>query len=159
MANFNFNKVILGGRLATIPEVKQTKSNKTILRGTIAISSKAGGEEKADFIRFTAWEDKATFISRFFDKGSAICIVGELRNNAYTDKDGVQKSSTEVNVSEVYFVDSKSERAATTANNIASGYGYDPYATATKNLEPVKDISAKAETIVEEDADDDFLPF
>ena len=61
------------------------------------------GSEKADFIGVTAWRATAEFISKYF-QGSAIIVEGSLRNNDYTDKDGIKHYSMEVLASNVSVV-------------------------------------------------------
>lgn len=111
MANFNINKFILGGRLTSVPELKQTPSGLAVCTFTVAVNRKTNkdGEQKADFLNCTAWKERAEFISRFFTKGSSICVVGSVQTRTYTDKEGKNRTLTEVNVDEVYFVDSKGE--------------------------------------------------
>lgn len=111
MANFNFNKVILGGRLTADPELKTTQSGKDVTTFNIAINRKSttDGQQEADFITCTAWEKQAEFVTKFFKKGSCICVVGSLRNRSYTTQDNQKRTVTEVLVSEVCFVDGKSE--------------------------------------------------
>lgn len=119
MANFNLNKVILGGRLTANPELKQTPSGVMVLSFSIAVdrrySSKSDdgqmGQRQADFINCVAWRERAEFISRYFHKGSSICIVGQIQTRSWTDQQGNKRYTTEVMVDESYFVDSKSENA------------------------------------------------
>ena len=58
MANFNFNKVILGGRLTADPELKTTPSGVAVTSFTVAVNrrfgQKSGEEAQADFINVTA---------------------------------------------------------------------------------------------------------
>ena len=51
MANFNFNKVILGGRLTADPELKQTQSGVSVCNFTVAVdrSYKSSEEKQTDF--------------------------------------------------------------------------------------------------------------
>lgn len=113
MANFNLNKVFLGGRLTADVELKQTPSGVPVCSFTIAVNRK-GGEKKTDFHKCVAWRSTAEFISQYFHKGSSICVVGELQNRSWTDKDGNERPVTEVSVDEANFVDSKSEAPAFT---------------------------------------------
>ena len=111
MANFSFNKAILGGRLTANPELKTTPSGTNVTTFTIAVNRKGGkdGQTQSDFINCVAWEKRAELICKYFVKGSSICVVGEIQVRPWKDKDGNNRYSTEVNVSEVQFVDSKSE--------------------------------------------------
>lgn len=114
MANFNFNKTILGGRLTADPELKTTPSGLSVTTFTLAVSRKTakdGAQPKSDFINVTAWRQTAEFITRYFRKASSICVVGTLQNRTWTDQQGQKRYATEIVASEVHFVDSKSEVA------------------------------------------------
>lgn len=113
MANFNFNKVLLGGRLSAAPELKSTPSGVSVTSFSIAVNRRTKGEEqKADFIDCTAWRHTAEFITRYFRKGASIFIVGSVQTRNWTDSDGKKHYVTEIVVDEAYFVDSKGERTA-----------------------------------------------
>ena len=111
MASFNFNKVILGGRLTSDPELKTTPNGVSCTNFTVAVNRRFGkdGEQQADFIACTAWRNTAEFICKHFHKGSSICVVGALQVRNWTDKEGNKRYATEVAVEEANFVDSKGE--------------------------------------------------
>ena len=113
MGSLNFNKVILGGRIANDFELKSTPSGISVTSFTVAVKrsyrGKNGEEPQADFINVTAWRNTAEFITRHFHKSSSICIVGSIQTRSYTDKQGQKRYATEVVADEAYFVDSKSE--------------------------------------------------
>jgi single-strand DNA-binding protein len=110
MANFNFNKVILGGRIAREAELKQTPSGVQVATFSIAVNRKnTNGEQKADFINCVAWRNTAEFIYKYFPKGASICIVGNLQTRTWEDNNGNKRFATEVIVEEASFVDSKSD--------------------------------------------------
>lgn len=113
MANFNFNKVIIGGRLTADPELKTTPGGVSVTSFTVAVNRSYKGKDaeqpEADFINVTAWRNTAEFITRYFKKASSICIVGSLQTRKWKDKDGNNRSSTDVVADEAYFVDAKGE--------------------------------------------------
>lgn len=111
MANFNFNKVILGGRLTATPELKRTQSGVSVTSFNIAVNRK-GKDAPTDFLDIVAWRQTAEIICQYFKKGSSICIVGTLQKREWTDKNGQKRYETEVIAEEVTFVDSKSETPA-----------------------------------------------
>ena len=117
MANFNLNKVILGGRLTSDPEQKTTQSGIAVTSFSVAVNrkTKQGEEQKADFFNVTAWRQTAEFVARYFKKGSSICIVGSLQNSSWTDQNGQKHSRTDIIADEVMFVDSKGDSGQTTA--------------------------------------------
>lgn len=117
MANFNCNKVILGGRLTADPELKTTQSGISVAVFSMAVNrkTKAGEEQKTDFFNVTAWRQTAEFVSRYFRKGSSICVVGTIQNNTWTDQQNEKHYRTDIVADEVMFVDSRSETEPSTA--------------------------------------------
>ena len=153
MSSLNLNKVILGGRLTGDPELKQTASGISVVSFSLAInrrfqSKSADGsapQQQADFIRVVAWRQTAEFISRYFRKGSAICITGSIQSREWQDHQGQRRTSIEVVADEAMFVDSKNEGAGQ--------YSPDAYATPSYSSAP------SAAPKFEELKTDDDLPF
>lgn len=113
MANFNFNKVILGGRITADPELRQTPQGVTVSTFSLAVNHK---KEGTDFFNCVAWRGTAEFITKYFKKGSSICVIGTLQNRSWTDNNNNKRSITEVVVDEANFVDSASENKPTFAS-------------------------------------------
>ena len=132
MAAFNFNKVILGGRLTANPEVKMTPSGTAVVNFSVAVNRRAK-DQPADFITCTAFKEKAELIGKFFSKGSSICVVGEIQTRSWTDNNGSKRFATEVLVNEVFFVDSKSDGES--AGNAT--YVPDTYAQTSPKFEEI----------------------
>jgi single-strand DNA-binding protein len=116
MSNFNYNKAIIGGKITADIELKQTSGGAPVCSFTIAVNRRksAEGKQEADFINCVAWRHNAEFISKFFKKGSSICITGTIQNRTW-EQDGQKRYATEIIVEEACFVDSKNE------SNQASG--------------------------------------
>ena len=106
-----FNKCIFIGRLVADPELRQTQSGIPVCRFRIAVNrpKKQDGSQEADFIGCTAWRGTAEFISRYFSKGQMILVEGQLRNNDYTDNDGVKHYGMDVLIEQAQFTGSKNE--------------------------------------------------
>lgn len=137
MANFNFNKVILGGRLTADPELKTTQSGVSVCSFSLAVNRKTGKdqEQKTDFINCQAWRQTAEFICRYFKKGSSICIVGNIQTRSWQDQNGNKRTATEVVVDEAMFVDSKNESGGTYT---APAPSYTPAPAAAPQFEELK---------------------
>ena len=157
MSNLNLNKVILGGRLTADPELKQTNSGIPVVTFGLAVNRRfqpksadgsASGQSVADFFNITAWRSQAEFVSRYFKKGSNICIVGSIQNRSWTDQQGQKRYATDIVADEVMFVDSKSEGSAG-----GSQFGSDTFAAPSYSAQP-----AQAPKFEEIKADED-LPF
>ena len=123
MASLNLNKVILCGRLTADIELKRTQSGVSVCSFTLAVNrkyQKENEQQQADFINCVAWRSTAEFISKYFCKGSSICICGSIQTRNYTDKDGNKRTAFEVVVDEANFVDSKGE------SSTGADVGYTP---------------------------------
>ena len=101
------NKVILKGRLTANPELKTTITDITVCDFSVAVNRRFN-KEQTDFINCQAWRQTAEFISKYFEKGQEILIVGELHIDKW-DKDGETRYLTKVVVDEVEFCGSKNE--------------------------------------------------
>jgi single-strand DNA-binding protein len=130
MANFNLNKVILAGRLTSAVELKQTPSGVAVATFSIAVNRKVGKDkpQETDFINCTAWRGTAEFISKYFGKGSSICIVGSIQTRSWKDNNGQNRYATDVVADEAMFVDSKSDAQGTEAS-APTNYIPDAYKT------------------------------
>lgn len=88
------NKVILTGRLTATPELKTTTGGISVTTFSIAVQRQyksADGSYPTDFINIVAWRSTAEFITRFFEKGQLIAIVGSIQTRNYEDKTGAKR--------------------------------------------------------------------
>lgn len=111
MANFNLNKVILGGRIASDVSLAVTPGGVSYVRFTLAVTRR-GANGETDFITVSAWRQTAEFITRYFTKGNAICVTGAIRTDVWEDREGHKRHSVSVIADEAYFVDSKGDSAS-----------------------------------------------
>ena len=123
-----YNRVILMGRLTRDPEFKQTAAGVPVCRISIAVNRKIAnkdtGEREADFVDCDAWRGTAEFIARYFEKGNMIHVEGELRNNNYTDQNGVNHYGMRVLIDNVCFCGSKSEGSSGGGQQQSQQSGY-----------------------------------
>ena len=110
------NKVILMGRLVRDPEVRysQGENATAVARYTLAVdrrSSRANGEESADFIGCVAFGRSAEFAEKYLHKGTKLVVTGRIQTGSYTNKDGVRVYTTDVVVEDQEFAESKNASA------------------------------------------------
>lgn len=110
MANINYNKIIIGGRLTADPELRQTSSGNAVANFTLAVSRRVRSE--TDFFKVKAFNGLSETAVKFFRKGSSVIVTGRAQNSVYTDGEGVTHRVTEVVAEDLSFVDSKAEAAA-----------------------------------------------
>lgn len=103
----NLNKVVLIGRLAQQPATNQSKAGFTYARFNIAITrdlraTTANRErEVTDFIPLVGFGNTATFVSRFFNKGDLVSVVGTIQTLQYTSKTGEPANSFSVVIDQI----------------------------------------------------------
>ena|SRR5690554_3425113 len=102
------NNVSLIGRLVRQPELKQTTNGTAYCKFTLAVNRRFKRNE-ADFINCVAWKGTAENLTRFMKKGSRVGVVGAIQTGSYQNQNGQKVYTTEVNVSEVEFLDTKAE--------------------------------------------------
>jgi single-strand DNA-binding protein len=143
----SFNKVILIGNLTADPELKQTQNGISVTSFSIAVSRRFSSKNtenapQADFINIVAWRNTAEFITKYFQKGKSILIVGSLQSRSWTDQNNQKRYITEVVAEEAQFVERKTDGGAPTPGATPAPYGASP-----------KDVA------FEEMSTDDDLPF
>lgn len=109
------NKVILIGRFTRDPELRSTPQGTSTCSFSLAVDrnyQSAGGERQTDFINCVAWRQTAEFISKYFQKGNAICVEGSIQTRSWKDNDGNNRYATDVVVDRTYFVESKKSAQA-----------------------------------------------
>lgn len=109
------NKIFLMGRLTRDPELRYTQSQTPVASFSIACDHDyvdANGNRGVDFFDIVAWRHKADFVSKYFQKGSPIVVVGRLQAREWTDRDGNKRRSLEVIAEDVYFAGKKTESTA-----------------------------------------------
>jgi len=101
------NKVIIVGNLGKDPEVRYMPSGSAICNITVATSrqwkDKTSGErqEETEWHRVALFDRLAEIAGEYLKKGRPVYIEGRLKTRKYTDKDGVEKYTTEIVASEM----------------------------------------------------------
>ncbi len=152
--SLNLNKVVLAGRVTADIELKQTSSGISVVSFTIAVnrryvskSTDAQAQQQADFINVTAWRTTAEFISKYFHKGSAICITGSIQTRKWQDQQGNNRYATEVVADEAMFVESKADGGS--GSYSPEAYSAPSFSSGTNDAPKFEDVNT----------DDSFLPF
>ncbi len=96
------NKVILIGNLGKDPEIRYMPSGSAICNVTIATSrvskDKTSGEkqEQTEWHRVVMFDRLAEIAGEYLKKGKSVYIEGRLQTRKWTDKDGIEKYTTEI---------------------------------------------------------------
>ncbi|HIE9152639.1 TPA: single-stranded DNA-binding protein [Klebsiella variicola subsp. variicola] len=104
MASRGVNKVIIIGRLGQDPEVRYAPSGAAFANLTVATSEqwrdKQTGEQKeqTEWHRVVISGKLAEIAGEYLRKGSEVYLEGKLRTRKWTDQNGVDKYTTEIQV-------------------------------------------------------------
>jgi single-strand DNA-binding protein len=150
MSALNYNKVILAGHMTADPEIRKTQGGKSVATYSVAVKN---GNNDADFFTIISWEAQAEFVCRYFKKGSAILIEGELHQRKFTDAQGNKRSTVEITARNVHFVDSK---ANTPTEQQSVGKELQ---NAPQEAEQIGFANTTPQTDFSEMRDDEDLPF
>ena len=107
------NKVILLGNCGRDPEVRYLASGMAVASVTIATSTKRKDKTSGEMVEETQWHrvqafDKlAEIFGQYVKKGSSIYVEGRLKYGKYTDKDGIEKQTTDIIVTEMQMLGGK----------------------------------------------------
>ncbi|MDQ3277363.1 MAG: single-stranded DNA-binding protein [Bacteroidota bacterium] len=105
------NKVQLIGHVGQKPQARNLEGDKKLVRFSMATNEtyrNAQGVKITD----TQWHNLVAFgkvaeiAEKYLDKGTEVAIEGKLVNRNYTDKEGVKKYITEIQVSELLLLGS-----------------------------------------------------
>lgn len=111
------NKVIIVGNLGKDPEVRYSQSGDAITGITVATTDKwkdkATGEQKeaTEWHRISFFGKLAEIAGQYLKKGSQIYVEGKLKTRKYTDKDGIEKYSTEINADQLQMLGSRPQES------------------------------------------------
>ena len=106
------NKVQLIGNLGMDPEIKNLDGGKKLAKMSIATNetyknNKGEKVTETQWHNLIAWGKTAEICEKFLKKGSEIAVEGKLVNRNYTDKEGIKRYVTEIEIHEVLMLDAK----------------------------------------------------
>ena len=106
------NRVQLIGNLGNAPEVKTVTNGKKMARFSVATNetyrtAKGDRVTETQWHNLIAWGKVADIAEQYLSKGSEVAIEGKLINRNYTDKEGIKRYVTEVQVNEVLMLGDK----------------------------------------------------
>ena len=114
------NKFILKGYIGNI---ETTKDYTKISIATTRSYKNKNDEYETDWFNAVAFGGTADFISKYFSKGDMILAEGNIQNNDYIDKEGIEHHSYSFIISTVEFCGKSVEKSGN-KNNGYKNNGY-----------------------------------
>jgi len=112
------NKVILIGHLGKDPEVRYSPQGSAVANITLATSEqwkdKTSGEkqERTEWHRLVFFARLAEIAGEYLKKGAPIYVEGRLQTRKWTDKEGVERYTTEIVVNEMQMLGGRSSEGS-----------------------------------------------
>jgi single-strand DNA-binding protein len=124
------NKVILVGNLGRDPEVRSFPSGDRVANVTIATTDRWKDKQTNEPREATEWHRiqftgrLAEIVEQYLRKGSQIYVEGSLRTRKYTDKDGIERYTTDIQANQMQMLGSRQGMGAPADEG--DGYGAAP---------------------------------
>ena len=158
------NKVILVGNLGRDPEVRSFPSGDRVANVTIATTDKWRDKATSERREATEWHRivfngrLAEIVEQYLKKGAQIYVEGSLRTRKWTDKDGVEKYTTEIRADQMQMLGGRQGMGGPSGEDEGGGGSYSRPAPASRpQAQAPKAAPAKASSGFD-DMDDD-IPF
>ena len=99
------NQLMVIGRLGKDPdELKVTAEGKPYIQFSLAVDQ---GKSDTLWLQVTAWDKTAEAVEKYARKGTQVFVQGKLLVHNYKDKQQKERTSVEVNASNVQILDKK----------------------------------------------------
>ena len=109
----SINKVIIVGNLGKDPEMRSFPNGDQIANVSIATTDRWKDKTSGEMKEATEWHRinfngrLAEIVGQYLKKGSQVYVEGSLRTRKWTDKDGVEKSTTEIRADQMQMLGSR----------------------------------------------------
>ena len=109
------NKWIGIGNCCADPEVRHSASGAAIASITVACNDsykdKTTGEkiDKTEFVRVVFFNRLAEIVGEYLKKGSQVYVEGKMQTRKWTDKEGVDRYTTEIVANELQMLGSRAD--------------------------------------------------
>lgn len=141
------NKVILVGNLGRDPETRTFPSGGQVCNVTIATTDRWKDKQSGEMREHTEWhrlvfnDRLAEIAGQYLRKGSQIYVEGSIRSRKYNDKDGVERTASEIRVDQMQMLGGRDGGGG--QRNDDDGGGYSRPAPAARPA-PARSQSAPA---------------
>ena len=159
------NKVIIVGNLGRDPEVRYTPNGSAVCNVTVATSrvrkNKDSGEKSEDteWHRIVFFDKLAEIAGEYLKKGRSVYVEGRLQTRKWTDKDGVEKYTTEIVATEMQMLGSREGMGGGAPSSDDGGGSYERSAPASRPAGAAANRPAAAKSSSGFSDMDDDIPF
>jgi len=110
----SFNRITIVGYLGKDPEIRYTPDGQAVCNFSVATTEKrkdrtGEAQEITTWFKITVWGKRAETANQYLSKGKQVYIEGTLRQEEWTDREGVKRTSLVVNASDFQFLGTKGD--------------------------------------------------
>lgn len=112
------NKVIVVGNMGKDPEVNFSQAGDAVVNIAVATSVKwkdkttGDAKEETEWHRIVCFGKTAEIVGEYGKKGRSVYVEGRLRTRKWTDKEGVERYTTEIVANSVQFIGNRPDGEA-----------------------------------------------
>ena len=152
----SYNKITIIGNLGRDPEVRSISADRKVADFSVAVTDaytdKSGQrQEKTEWFRVSFWNQKADVVEKYLKKGNPVYVEGRLSVRNYTDKDGKERYSLEVQGTELTLLGGRPSDEGGNNYGSSSSQASNTFASSTRQATPPLQTS--------DDSGGDDLPF
>jgi single-strand DNA-binding protein len=105
----DLNRVVVSGNLGHDPKLEYTGTGKAVVKMSLACHRSVRQPDgsyasQPDWFRLVLWERQAEVAAEYARRGSRLLVEGRLQSRRYQDREGVDRTITEIIVSELYLL-------------------------------------------------------
>src|ERR1700755_311723 len=136
------NKVIIVGNLGRDPEMRSFPSGDRVANVTIATTDRWKDKNTGEMKEATEWHRVvfngrlAEIAGEYLRKGSQVYLEGSLRTRKWTDKDGVEKYTTEIRADQMQMLGRREGMGSPSQDDEGGGYDSAPRRAAAPSRAP-----------------------
>jgi single-strand DNA-binding protein len=113
----SFNKITIVGYLGRDPELRYTPQGVAVCNFSVATTERRKDQRTGEpqdlttWFRVTLWRRQAEVANQYLSKGKQVYIEGRLRQEEYTDRDGVKRTSLTIDATDIQFLGARGDEA------------------------------------------------
>ena len=101
------NIITIEGRLTRDAELKYTGGGTAVSSFSAASNDWNGKEDHVSFFNCSLFGKRAESLNQYLSKGQAVFIIGNMRQDRWTDKDGNNRNTFQVGVKDIKLLGGK----------------------------------------------------
>ncbi|MCI0659618.1 MAG: single-stranded DNA-binding protein [Acidobacteria bacterium] len=113
----SFNRITIVGYLGRDPEIRYTPDGQAVCNFSVATTERrkdrtGEAQDITTWFKITVWGRRAEVANQYLSKGKYVFIEGTLRQEEWTDREGLKRTSLVVNASDFQFLGTKGDEGA-----------------------------------------------